>query len=247
VAAPFLPLLLIGAGALALGAKKKKPLRCPPLSQQGGQLEGLSYHEVVTGGADPNARLPMIIVFHGLGDTGANIVRFFEYFDTPARLIFPNGILPWKNNYAWFQLRARTEDQEGLAQEVAYAADSFLPFLRTIAMCRPTVGNPIITGHSQGGIMTLGLATRHRRYVRAAVPVSAWLPPRLWSAKLPTTYAIHGTKDRTVPYDRSAEYYQTIINAGAPVNFTPIQNGMHGLGKLKDQWMATLAALAAPA
>jgi len=243
MAAPFLPLLLIGAGALILGGKKKKPLQCPVLNPQGGEVRGISYHEIVTGGANPNARLPMIIVFHGLGDTGANMVRFFNNFSAPARLIFPNGILPRKSNYAWFERRAKTDDQEGLAQEVAFAADRFMPFLSTIAACRPTVGLPIITGHSQGGIMTLGLATRHGRNASAAVPVSAWLPQKLWSAKLPTTYAIHGTKDTTVPYSRSAQYYQTVINAGAPLNFTPIQGGMHGLGKLQGQWLATLAAL----
>ena len=244
MAAPFLPLLLIGAGALVLGGKKKTPIHCPTLNPQGGQLEGISYHEVITGGADPNAKLPMIIVFHGLGDTGQNTIRFFEHFDTPARLIFPNGIRPWKSNYAWFDLRAKTEDQDGLAREIIETTDAFMPFLRTISACRPTVGKPIITGHSQGGIMTLGLATRYGRYVKGAVAVSAWLPPKLWSAKLPFTYGIHGTKDTTVPFDRSADYYQTVIDAGAPVNFTPIQGGMHGLGKLKAQWMATLTALA---
>ncbi|MCB9702282.1 MAG: alpha/beta fold hydrolase [Myxococcales bacterium] len=164
---------------------------------------GIGYVEVVTGAADPSAPLPMIIAIHGLGDRPESFAGLLRGLRAPARVILPAGLDPSGDGFSWFPIRARSRDIDGLATGIAAASDRLATFVETIARERPTLGKPVVTGFSQGGMLSFALAVRRPDLIAAAYPVGGWLPPPLWPEgqapdDAPPIVALHGAADTVV-------------------------------------------------
>jgi phospholipase/carboxylesterase len=182
----------------------------------------VAYVEVVTGGASAEDTLPMIVAIHGLGDDPRAFVSLFEGFPHRARIIAPRGIDAYEEGgWAWFPIRARDLAPVDLARSLENAAHRVDAAVLELQRARPTVGKPIVTGFSQGGMMSFALATLHPDHYAAARPIGGWLPPLLWP-KQPTaiTYppiiAWHGGDDTIVPLDPTREAVDALRAAGVP-------------------------------
>jgi phospholipase/carboxylesterase len=165
----------------------------------------LYYVEVVLGGAKPDDELPMIVAIHGLGDDPRNFAHLFDTFTDRARLILPRGIAASAGGggWSWFPQRARDADVEALGLGIAAAADELATTIEILARERKTVGKPIVTGFSQGGMLSFAIAVRHPELVAIALPVGGWLPPPLVPSEhapkgAPPLRAFHGTDDAAV-------------------------------------------------
>lgn len=233
--------ILAGAGFIALAGKKKRrsaSISCPPLNPNGGHAAGFDYIEFTTGGANLNEKLPLIVFFHSLSANPGKLSEHIKVINSKARVVMPSGHFGTSSYPKWWELRAATEHQSELAEQMSYAAKQISPFVKLISSCRPTVGRPIITGHSQGGMMTMAVAAESPSSFRAAIPVSGWLPRDLWPKSLPETIAIHGTGDRTVDFDRTADFISRANGAGLPIELIPIDSHKHGLsGDMKSTWL----------
>ncbi len=167
----------------------------------------LRYVEVILGDAKPDDRLPMIIAIHGLGDDPRNFGHLFDTFTEPARLILPQGIDPRDGGgFSWFPLRARDPDVTALAAGIGRAAEEIAASIEVLVASRNTAGKPILTGFSQGGMLTFAVAARHPELLGLALPVSGWLPPPLVPDAAapkgaPPIVAFHGTEDGAVKYE----------------------------------------------
>jgi hypothetical protein len=75
--------------------------------------DDIRYVELITGGAMPEAELPMVIALHGRGDRPERFAQFLRGFDRPARVVLPAGIVPATGGFAWFKIRVRDRDVEG--------------------------------------------------------------------------------------------------------------------------------------
>ena len=195
---------------------------------------GLHYLEVVTGGADPSAALPMLVAIHGLGDRPESFSHLLDAFPQPARLILPRGIDDFEGGFSWFPTRARDPDVDKLASGIGNAADVIAKGLAVLAKERPTKGKPIVTGFSQGGMLTFTLAIHHPDVVGYAVPVGGWLPPPLWpEAKAdtegPTVVALHGTADSAVRYEPTKEAVDKLAELGFPVTLETYEGVPHAI------------------
>lgn len=173
-----------------------------PAFEQAGDLY---YVERVVGGADADDTLPMIVAIHGLGDDPRNFEGLLTDLDQPARIILPRAIDAWEGGgWSWFPVRARDGDPEGLARGIENAADVIAGGVTILARDRPTIGKPIVTGFSQGGMLTFALAVQHPALFSAAVPIGGNLPAPLWPEKIedPSAYppivALHGDADPAV-------------------------------------------------
>lgn len=182
---------------------------------------GLAYREVVLGNAGPEDPLPMLVAIHGLGDGPDNFQHLLDGFAEPVRVILPRGLDPVpEGGWSWFPLRARDPNVEGLAEGMRSAADRIAAGLRELAASRPTLGKPIVTGFSQGGMLTFTLAVHHPDVVGHAVVVGGWLPPPLLPAApaegvaLPPIVALHGTADAAVPFLPTEQAVQTLVERG---------------------------------
>ena len=229
--------LILGIGVVALVASLRGGKKaCPELSTRG-QIHGYDYLEFVTGGANPEARLPLIIYFHSLGSRPEKLAVHLEDLPFPARVVMPTGKLQTEGGGPiYWQGRARTENQEQLGIDMHNAARDMVPFIKTFARCRPTVGKPIVVGHSQGGMMTLAVAAVEPSLVRAAVAASGWLPENIQPNKLPPTIDVHGTRDDIVSYQRTKQFVEQARAQNIPISLIPVPGAGHRLHQVKPAW-----------
>jgi phospholipase/carboxylesterase len=194
---------------------------------------GLHYHEVLLAGAAADAPVPMIVAIHGLGDDPENFARIFDSFVEPARLILPRGVDPTEGGgWSWFPIRARSGDIEGLAAGIEASADKIAAALEELTETKPTAGRPIVTGFSQGGMLTFTLAVKHPGVVDVAVPVGGWLPPPLWPESLsadryPQIFALHGTADTAVQFEPTRACVEHLQKLGMPVELHAYEGVQH--------------------
>lgn len=168
-----------------------------------GAATPLRYVERVVGARSATIALPLIIALHGRGDRPEHFITLFERLPGAARVIAPAAPLPQGDGYSWFSVRVREGKPEVLDPEVDQAATQVAALIAEILRTRPTRGRPIVTGFSQGGILSFTLASRHPEVVGLAIPIGGWLPPSLLPADgrgVPPILALHGAQDRVVPY-----------------------------------------------
>ncbi len=196
----------------AVVAEVEPPTATPdPAAPTYAEAGGVKYVEIVTGkDVDANSALPMIIAIHGLGDRPENFANVVEGFTQPARVILPRALDDHEEGFSWFPIRARSKDIDALSDGIVVAADKLADMTRALQASRPTVGKPVVTGFSQGGMLSFTLASRHAELFAAAVPVGGWLPDPLWpkakpesAAKNPPVVALHGDADRALLIDRT--------------------------------------------
>ncbi|NVB42910.1 prolyl oligopeptidase family serine peptidase [Pseudenhygromyxa sp. WMMC2535] len=210
------------------------------------EAAGVHYLEYLTGGAQAGDTLPMIIAIHGLGDSPQGFVGLFEGFDQPARVILPQGLDAYEPGWSWFPVRARDADIEGLAQGIAKAADALAPAVEALTKTYPTAGEPIVTGFSQGGMLSFTLAVRHGELFSAAFPVGGWLPPPLWPQSSPgpdspPILAFHGDADRAVSFAPTQEAVAALDKLGYEVELRPYPGVGHAIPPaMRAELMAAL-------
>ena len=195
--------------------------------------DDIRYVELITGGAMPEAELPMVIALHGRGDRPERFAQLLRGFDRPARVVLPVGIIPATGGFAWFKIRARDRDVEGFVDGVTAAADRLAEFIDVITVERPTAGKPVLTGFSQGGIVSFAIATRHPEKIAAAYPIGGWLPPALWpeagppDVAAPPIIALHGDADRVLPVAPTRRAVSKLQALGFPVVLREYQDVPH--------------------
>ena len=208
----------------ARGSKRKnRPSSCPDYSSSYGSLSGYDFRQEMIGGASPKDQVPVVVFFHARG-VQANISRSFPSANRPARVIMPESNLQNEMGAPiWFQGRAADIDQDSLADEMIEESKSMAHFLKSLRRCYPGVPM-ILTGYSQGGMMTLLMGATNPGFADYLVPVSAWLPESLWPVRMRTpTYALHGASDQTIPSDRSLLMYMAFEDEGSPLQLDEIQ------------------------
>lgn len=239
----MLPAILIGAVALLLTYSstrqhRKSAAPCPTLTPGKGRLAGYDYIEFATGGAQLSDRLPIVFLFHGRGARPESISKYLENLQSRARIVIPRGQLGTTSNPLWFELKAATQDQDALAAQMRAEAKKVAAFIREANRCLKGVGKPIVTGHSQGGMMSLAIAAVDPSLPREAIVVSGWLPVKLWPKTLPVTHLVHGMDDTTVDYSRTADFVARAQGVGLPIDLISIPGRGHGLGgDLEAQWL----------
>jgi len=224
--------LLLGSGIAAMLHRRRQPTAdCTQVGADEGTVAGIHYLERVRGDASPDDALPMVVVFHSRGGVPAGVAKTLQDVGR-ARLIIPRGSFQLGSGWAWFDKPIRGAIEQGdpsVALQLNEVAMQVAEFLRQIVQCRPTVGQPILTGSSQGGEMALLLGSTHPDLAHSAIAVNGLLLPAFWDPGIVPTAMINGTGDEVVPFDWAAEYAQAMIDAGAPLSFTPFPSTGHGV------------------
>lgn len=229
--------LLLAACALASGCERSAPSTSPtPSSQpavqapappsapkasaQAETLAGLPFVEVVTGGASQADALPVVFALHGLGDRPEAFARLFVGLPVKARVIALRAIEPYSSGFSWFRFQGVSDDER--AEGIREAARVVAKAMREVREKRPVVGKPIVTGFSQGGMLSFELGVNHPSEVGAAFPISGYLPPRLipesnTTPDRPRIEALHGEDDARLPIEPTRVEVERLQKLSVPV------------------------------
>ena len=122
---------------------------------------------------------------------------------------------------------------------------------------RPTLGTPIVTGFSQGGMLTFALAVGHPDAVGDALPMAGWLPPQLTpdapyepERQVPIRSA-HGTADPIVRFEPTRVLIDLLAGLGWNASLKPFEGVEHVMSPEMnaqfEQWLEESLAARAPA
>ncbi len=147
----------------------------------------------------PAAGLPLVVVIHGMGARPENMRDSVASCKLPVRVVAPRAPTPQGEGFTWFTRQVaedgtRTWDVDAIRAR----ADDIAATIRAES---PT-GKAVVTGFSQGGILSFVLASIHPEAVTAAIPVAGMLPPALEvpaGPGAPKIQALHGEADETIP------------------------------------------------
>jgi phospholipase/carboxylesterase len=167
-------------------------------------IEGLRVLEVVVGHADFDARLPLVMQLHGRGDRARLPEGAYDNVASPLRILIPEAPSPLGVGFTWAPVSVTAHKPMLLGAALAREATRLTRVLRYVEGLRQVDGRPIVTGFSQGAMLSYTLAVRHPEAIGAALPVSGWIPPHLVPRRPPQgevrvpILALHGTADPIV-------------------------------------------------
>ena len=170
----------------------------------------LSYVELTTSGAPQSAKLPLLIALHGHGATPQQLAGPLLHALNGAvslRLVLPQAPhrVPGRG-FSWF-------DGVGRLREQRRAALSVKKLAKRVQEARPTLGEPVVLGFSQGGMIAFDLATRTELCL--ALPISG-VPSQPTVRRWPRrgcavpVLALHGRADSILPLNRTLRRMRAI-------------------------------------
>jgi phospholipase/carboxylesterase len=197
------------------------PLLEPPESRPGfrvieDRVDGIYYYEAVMGDAELNDALPIVVVLHGRNGRATLPGGPFLGLTHPMRVIVPQAPDRLRDGFQWIPVYVNQGLVDQLSSTLFRASGRVARLIHEIVRTRGTVGRPIVTGFSQGGMLALALALHHDDVVGWAFPLSGWLPPpleppyRRGDLRFPTIRAMHGASDRTVPIVPTHELFERL-------------------------------------
>jgi phospholipase/carboxylesterase len=209
----------------------------------------LEFVEVVTGEADPATPLPLFVGVHGFGDTPERFSTFFsERVAFPARFVFLRAPDAHGDGFSWFPIR-QSPLEDGYTAELLESADRIAATARSVAEEFPTLGEPVVFGFSQGGMLSFALAANGGSGFRAAVPIAGFLPEALRSDEVGEPIpvrAYHGADDRLIPAADARATVEYFKSVGAPAEVVVYDDVGHSMSRqMGDDILAALRLLAA--
>lgn len=177
----------------------------PGVRVREGTAHDLSYFEIVFGEADFDNALPLVVLLHGRGDRPRIPGGPFGGVPTPIRLVIPRGPLRLGAGFAWVLPSVTQNTPDLLASALRRRTHHLAALIDTLARTLPTLGRPIVTGFSQGALLTFSLALHRPDVVGHAFPIAGWVPPGLMPVypvapeqRVPIR-SVHGTEDAVIP------------------------------------------------
>ncbi len=157
---------------------------------------GLDFRGLEFGSERPQ---PVVVALHGRGDHPTRFGQLAERWASVAHVVVPAATIPHHRGFSWFNIRA-SQDDSTLAAAVSEATRRVVQLVHA----RRSAEHPVVvTGFSQGGMLSFALATRPDKVVDAAIPMGGFLPRGMWPEARPAhatpIIAVHGESDAVIP------------------------------------------------
>lgn len=162
-----------------------------------------TYRLHLPGGYDGERALPVLLVFHGRGNSGERTEAFSKLSTLPAIVAYPNGVVGLGDGerQAW---QGAPYSPPGV-DDVAFTRDLLDEFERGLCVDERRV---YATGKSNGGGFTAILACQAADRIAAIAPVAGAFYPtgeQCAPTRPVPVLEFHGTADATIPYDGDAD------------------------------------------
>lgn len=171
-------------------------------------------------------------------------------------MILPQAPTPYGPGFAWFPFRFQDRNDAALAGGISAAAARLAQLIDVLQAQRPTRGRVVVTGFSQGGMLSYALALSQPQKIEFALPISGELPAQLWPTvrpkrgSVPRMIALHGVADTVVPFEADDKLAQHLRGLGYPLELVRYEGVGHRISeemsaRVKRELSAVLANKAA--
>lgn len=214
-------------------------------------FEGLWVAEVELGRHPSGVRLPLVMMLHGRGDQPRVPGGPFGRVPTPLRVLVPRGPFRLGEGFSWTRHSVTQGRHHELAEDLLSAAERLARLIAHVRDTRATAGTPIVTGFSQGAMLTWTLALHHDE-VGLAMPIAGWVPPeaRPLDPRTPPTWAMHGTADPIVTIEPTRAWVAELREHGNAVVLEEFDGVAHtvtpAMNALFETWLERAAFERAP-
>jgi phospholipase/carboxylesterase len=205
----------------------------------------------ITGGDDGHGGGdgPVVVLLHGFGAPGDDLVALADALDTPARVryVFPAAPLSlaplgygagrawWMIDLEALQRRQRgergdrsDEQPEGLVQARAQLSAALSDMLMRMSVSLDRV---ILGGFSQGSMLACDFVLHSEQRPAALILLSSTLiarsewAPRMAACRGLPVLQTHGRQDAILPYEGAEQLRDLLQTAGADLTFLPFLGG----------------------
>jgi phospholipase/carboxylesterase len=182
----------------------------------------LKYRLEVPSGKPDDAELPLVIVLHGRGADANDLADIAPYLDDGYRFVFPNAPKPFEPypgmamGYTWF------DGWPAERSSIVASRNELLSFIDDVVSKYPTPpGKIVLSGFSQGGLMSIDVGFRTRQQLAGLVVMSGAvyeedLPP--FRRDLPVLL-VHGAMDDVIPVLVAHRARRVLESAGVDVDY----------------------------
>ncbi|HZV01778.1 MAG TPA: alpha/beta hydrolase-fold protein [Planctomycetota bacterium] len=178
------------------------------------KTSGLTYFELLP---EREAR-GLAVVLHGRGVTKEDLVELGQVLVEDGFVaLVPDAPMPWDGGRAWF-------DRDSRSRDIPISRGMIASLIRG-AQARHGVGRDetLISGFSQGGVMSLDVALNHPDLVGRAACLSGYLSqaeaPSGKVEPAPSIFMAHGTRDPLITIDRARESRDLLVSRGFAVHY----------------------------
>ena len=204
-------------------------------------VEGVELIELFPNDADETA--PLIFAIHGMGDRPDRWVDEWRRFPQKAHIVLPRAFTPHGGGFSWFEYKDGMTDEQ-FGAEVGASEQRLWRAIAALAGKR----KPIVTGFSQGAILSFAIAGQHPDAVSHAFPVSGSCPgPLLPKSKAAPLSALHGTSDTVLDIKWGREAVHAFAERGNDATMKEYEGVGHTItpAMRRDLWEAIERALPA--
>lgn len=169
---------MVGAGVLAVGLCLATTAHAQPKS-----LAGVAYEELVRGAA-PDQAMPLLIALHYSGGSAAESFDNYDQVVGPVRILVPLGAYPKRRGLSYFPIDYYQRSPTEQLRIARATSDRLALFVAAAAALHHA--QPVVSGISQGGDLSLMLAVDHPELIKAAFPLAAVIPEGLTPGPSPS-------------------------------------------------------------
>jgi phospholipase/carboxylesterase len=182
-----------------------------------------------------------LVAVHGLGDTPESFLSLYDQLDVPVRIVAPRAPDPHGGGSSWYPI----DDPTRAEGAIVARAKLLSRFIEQVRAVRPTRGATVVTGFSQGGVMSFALAAYHSRGLAAAFPIAGMLPtvgPRPERAAGGfRVVALHGREDARIPYAQGERAVKRLQEAGIAAQMVAFASVGHTISEpMRERYHALL-------
>ena len=224
-------------GASDAGPPLPAPIETVGYQARQRERNGLFYLEVVIGDASFEDALPMIVMIHGRGGSAQIPGGPFLGLTHAVRVIVPQAPDRLGTGWQWLPVYVGQGLVDRLSASLFQTANRLAAMLRAVRAESPTVGRIIVSGFSQGGLLTLALAIHHDDLVGHAFPLASWMPPPLEPVyrrddlAYPMIRSMHGSDDPVIPLAPTREVFDRLQGLGFDVELVEFEGVAHAISE----------------
>ncbi|MBX3222955.1 MAG: dienelactone hydrolase family protein [Labilithrix sp.] len=236
--------MLLGLGAAAVvphTAGCTRARSSPPPWPRTTTHEGVEMIELFPRDADEGS--PLIVAIHGMGDRPDRWVADWREFPARVQIVLPRAFDPHGGGFSWFRFEDGMTDAE-FGAVVGSAEERLWRGIAKVAGKR----RAIVTGFSQGGILSFAIAARHPGEIVRAFPVAGSCPGPILpqnKARAAPLLAFHGTADRVLDVKWGREAVNAFKEQGNEAELREYEGVGHTITSRihEDLWDAIRKAL----